>query len=73
MNLCKKESQVKSKKTAFSQESQQKVNIFLTYIDFLWLKAIFWLYLTFFFTEDKQSQPPLGLFHKEQLFMSQSL
>ena len=45
MRLCKKESQVKSEKTAFSQEkstkSQGKVKKYWLFVDFSWLKAIF--------------------------------
>ena len=43
--LCKKESQVKSEKMAFSQEKSTKSQYFLTFpwlfVDFSWLKAIF--------------------------------
>ena len=55
--LGKKESQVKLKKTAFSQEKSTKSQYFWLFVDFLltlcWLdwKLFFWLYLTFFFTE----------------------
>ena len=45
LNLCKKESQVKSKKTAFSQEqstkSQGKVKKYWLFVDFSWLRAVF--------------------------------
>ena len=45
MILCKKESQVKSEKKAFSQEkstkSQGKVKKYWRFVDFSWLKANF--------------------------------
>ena len=45
MILCKKESQVKSEKMAFSQEkstkSQGKVKKYWLFVDFSWLKAVF--------------------------------
>ena len=45
ITLCKKESQVKSEKTAFSQEKSTKCQYFLTFpwhfVDFSWLKAIY--------------------------------
>ena len=51
MILCKKESQVKSKKTAFSQEKSRKSQKILTFCWLFLTKSCFWLYLTFFFTE----------------------
>ena len=59
VSLCKKESQVKSKKMAFSHEKSRKSHKKKT---FPWLfmteSHFFWLYLTFFFTES-QSSPGL--------------
>ena len=46
LTLCKKESQVKSKKKAFSQEKSTKSHYFLT---FCWLQAIFWTLPDFLF------------------------
>ena len=60
MMLCKKESQVKSKKKQLLvNKSQQKVNIFWLFLDFSWLKAIFFDYTWLSFL---QRMMPVGWF-----------
>ena len=60
LTLCKKESQVKSKKMAFSQGKSTKSQKILTFCWFFLTKShFFWLYMTFFFTEPDMSSSVL--------------
>ena len=62
VSLCKKESQVKSEKTAFSQEKSTKSQYFLTFpwlfVDFSWLKAIFFDFTWLSFSQRVSSVVP---------------